>query len=81
VRDLVDMVLLIKSGALNASVVVEAVRHTFDRRGTHPLPATLQPPPPDWEKPFESLAEECQLDPSLNTAFDELSQFFASVFG
>ncbi len=79
VRDLVDMVLLIRSGALNTSVVVEAVRRTFDRRGTHPLPTTLEPPPPDWNKPFQSLAEECQLDLSVNMAFKELSEFVATV--
>ena len=80
VRDLVDMILLIKSAALEASVVVEAVRRTFDGRGTHPLPAALEPPPPDWDKPFQSLAEECQLDPSVNMAFKELSEFVALVF-
>ncbi|HWR34947.1 MAG TPA: hypothetical protein VN622_03630 [Clostridia bacterium] len=73
--------LLIRSGDLDSSVVVEAVRRTFDRRGTHPLPSTLQPPPPEWDKPFQALAEECQLDVSVNTAFEKLSQFVAMVFG
>lgn len=79
VRDLVDMVLLIRSGALNPSITAEAVRLTFDRRGTHPPPSTLQPPPPDWDKPFQTLAEECQLDLSVNMAFKELSEFAATV--
>lgn len=79
VRDLVDMVLLIRSGALNKSVVVEALRRTFDRRGTHPLPTTLQPPPADWDKPFQALAEECQLGLSVDMAFAELTQFTTMV--
>jgi hypothetical protein len=79
VRDLVDMVLLIRSGALNTAVIVEAVRRTFDRRGTHPVPTKLQPPPPDWDKPFQALAEECQLDLSVGMAFAELSQFMTMV--
>src|SRR6202790_325627 len=35
VRDLVDMVLLIKSATLDRNKVTEAIRITFDRRGTH----------------------------------------------
>lgn len=81
VRDLVDMVLLIRSGALNTPLVVEAVRRTFDRRGTHSIPTTLQSPPPDWDKPFHTLAEECELDLSVSMAFRELSQFVKKVFG
>jgi len=79
VRDLVDMVLLIQSGTLDVSLVAEALRRTFDRRRTHPIPAVLEPPPLDWNTPFERLAEECQLDQSVPQAFVELSRFYATV--
>jgi hypothetical protein len=79
VRDLVDMVLLIQSETLNASVCLEALRRTFERRGTHDLHALLEPPPATWEKPFQRLAEECQLDPSVSKAFAELSGFYAKL--
>lgn len=80
VRDLVDMVLLIRSKTLDTSVCSEALRRTFERRGTHDLPATLEPPPAAaWEKPFQRLAEECRLDPSVSTAFDELSGYYTSL--
>ncbi len=79
VRDLVDMVLLIQSGTLDKSVCVEALRHTFERRGTHDRPATLEPPPAGWEKPFQRLAEECRLDPSVTTAFAELFGFYRTL--
>jgi hypothetical protein len=62
VRDLIDMVLLIQSGTLDVSVAAEALSRTFDRRGTHLIPATLEPPPPDWNTPFERFADECHLD-------------------
>jgi len=38
VRDLVDMVLLIHSATLDRDRVTEAIRVTFERRKTHPLP-------------------------------------------
>lgn len=79
VRDLVDMVLLIQSGTLDASVCVEALRRTFERRGTHDRPATLESPPAGWEKPFQRLAEECRLDPSVSTAFAALSVFYTTL--
>lgn len=75
VRDLIDMILLIQSGTLDASVTTEALRRTFDRRGTHPIPAALEPPPPDWSAPFERLADECRLNHSVAEAFAELSEF------
>jgi hypothetical protein len=71
VRDLVDMVLLIHSATLHTPTVVEALQCTFDRRATHPVPATLAPPPSDWSGPFRVLADECQLDLSASEAFTE----------
>ncbi len=79
VRDLVDMVLLIQSGTLDPTVTTEALRNTFGRRRTHPIPAMLEPPPLDWRAPFERLADECRLDHSVTKAFAELSQFYTTL--
>lgn len=79
VRDLIDMILLIQSGTLDATVTTEALRSTFDRRGTHPVPTTLDPPPSDWHAPFERLADECRLDHSVTKAFAELLQFYTTL--
>ncbi len=79
VRDLVDMVLLIRSGTLNPPACLEALRRTFERRGTHDLPTLLEPPPAAWENPFQRLAEECRLDHSVSKAFAELSDFFTTL--
>ena len=79
VRDLVDMILLIQSGTLDASVATRAIRRTFDRRGTHAIPLELASPPPDWGTPFETLANECQLDHSIAKAFVELKRFYATL--
>ncbi len=76
VRDLVDMVLLIRSGTLEPKRVVESVRRTFARRGTHPIPRTLKAPPESWTDPFAALAEECSLAISADEAFSDLARYF-----
>jgi hypothetical protein len=73
------MVLLIQSGTLDASAVAEALLRTFNRRGTHLVPVTLGMPPPDWDMPFQRLADECQLDRSVSNAFAELSRFYETL--
>ncbi|WP_373283900.1 nucleotidyl transferase AbiEii/AbiGii toxin family protein [Silvibacterium dinghuense] len=52
-RDLVDMVLLIQSRTLDVFLAAKALQRTFDCRGTHPIPAALEPPPPNWNTPFD----------------------------
>ena len=68
VRDLVDMVLLIHSGTLAKAKVAEAIRVTFDRRGTHAVPNILPHPPTDWQKPYDALAKECGLSGAIDGA-------------
>ena len=45
VRDLVDMVLLVRSGNLSRPKVLDALRQTFERRETHPMPSEISEPP------------------------------------
>ena len=75
VRDLVDMVLLIQSGTLESSRIVEALNATFARRATHPVPKVLNPPPETWGAPFARLATECTLELSAADAFRILQEF------
>jgi hypothetical protein len=76
VRDLVDMVLLIRSRTLDATRVVECIRRTFARRDTHTVPRTLEAPPESWNAPFAALAEECALEISASDAFADLAGYF-----
>lgn len=78
-RDLVDMLLLIESGKLERERMIEAVKITFERRRTHPLPAKLAPPPIAWEKPFATLAEGCGLSPDMAAAFAALERHFEAL--
>jgi hypothetical protein len=76
VRDLVDLVLLIRSDTLDATRVVECLRRTFARRDTHIIPRTLEAPPESWTAPFAALAEECSLRVSVSEAFSDLARYF-----
>ena len=77
VRDLVDMVLLIHSGTLAKAKVAEAIRVTFDRRGTHAVPNVLPQPPTDWQKPYDALAKECGLSGAIDSAFAILDTYLS----
>ena len=77
--DLVDLALLIGSGGLDKQRIMEALRLTFDRRGTHNLPASLAPPPADWQMPFHALAEECGLPTDVAAVFAGVQEFVEEV--
>ncbi|MEN6601460.1 MAG: nucleotidyl transferase AbiEii/AbiGii toxin family protein, partial [Bryobacteraceae bacterium] len=79
VRDLVDLVLLIRSGTLDATRVVECLRQTFARRDTHRVPRTLEAPPENWTTPSPALAEECALEISVFEAFVDLAGYFGGL--
>ena len=65
IKDLIDMVLLIQEGNMKAAKALEALRMTFNKRNTHPLPSELPVPPQEWLEKFDGLASECQLALSL----------------
>jgi hypothetical protein len=79
VKDLVDMALLIGSGGMDRQRVLDALRLTFERRGTHDLPANLVPPPADWQVTFRVLAEECRLPGDLAAVFADVQEFLDEV--
>jgi hypothetical protein len=79
VRDLVDMVLLVRSNQLIPEKTREAILGTFNRRSTHPIPPFLQAPPAGWEKPFVVLAAECGLEIGIDEAFRTVGIFFRSL--
>jgi hypothetical protein len=63
-KDLVDLVLLIERGALVPDDLRAALAATFAKRKTHPLPATLAPPPDAWKVDFPGMATEAGLTTS-----------------
>jgi hypothetical protein len=57
VKDLVDMVLLINAAPIEQHAQAEVLRAVFESRGTHPVPESLNPPPPSWKRPYAKLAQ------------------------
>jgi len=81
VKDLVDLALLIGSGGLEKRRILDALRLTFERRGTHDLPVGLVPPPADWQTPFQALAEERGLPTDVAAVFARVQEFLEEVVG
>jgi len=75
VKDLVDLALLIRSGGLDKQRILDALRLTFERRGTHDLPGDLVPPPADWQIPFQALVEECGLPTDIAAVFAGVQEY------
>ena len=73
------MALLVRSGMMDRRRVAEALRRTFERRGTHEIPRVLHPPPADWAVPFATMAEECDLNLDAVAAFSEVARSFEQL--
>ena len=75
VKDLVDMVLLVTSGALDRDRLIQAIDATFKWRGTHSFDANLIAQGSDWNGPFARLASECGLSPDIAAGFKLVQEF------
>ena len=76
VKDLVDMLLLIREGFVSEAVVRDNLTKVFHRRNTHSLPTTLPLPPQDWDVKFDLLAKECGMNESLDQAIEIVDHFY-----
>jgi predicted nucleotidyltransferase component of viral defense system len=75
VKDLVDMLILIRSGNMDPEKIRVAVSTTFQKRNTHPLPSELPPPPDFWKGPFKKLAGLSEIDAGLQDGFELVREF------
>ncbi len=76
VRDWVDILLMARWEGLRAGALRQALQATFEKRGTHPLPQRMPPPPASWSLPFRRLCEQTGLEyPSLAAAAQALQCF------
>jgi predicted nucleotidyltransferase component of viral defense system len=62
-KDLVDMVLISELASFEATRLKDVISRLFETRDTHALPDSLAPPPPDWTRPYATLAREVDIDP------------------
>lgn len=79
VKDLVDLVLLIKAGGLDEERLRRDIADTFRHRGTHEVPEALEEPPDFWEAVFEKLAEECGVEGGIRQQFPMVRDFYAGL--
>ncbi len=75
VKDLVDLLLLVRMRAMVPEKLRTTAEKTFRRRGTHSFPAVFPLPPPLWHPPFRKLAEECGLAVEMAQAVEEIKEF------
>ncbi len=77
VRDLADLVILINEGPPDPEQAVRAIRATFDRRKTHPVPSAPSAPPEAWSQPYREIAAEISLTPNeAEDAFDLVQAYW-----
>ena len=76
VKDLVDMLLLIREGSISEAVVRDNLSKVFHRRNTHNLPAALPLPPDSWDVKFDLLVKECGMNESLDQAKEIVDRFY-----
>lgn len=77
VKDLVDMILLIRLETMDRSLLQKAIQATFKLRSTHLVPDAVPEPPESWDIPFSVLAKECRVDVPLNEAQNLVAAFLA----
>ncbi|NOS99458.1 MAG: nucleotidyl transferase AbiEii/AbiGii toxin family protein [Phycisphaerales bacterium] len=80
-KDLVDLILLMAREQLELAEVRDAVRRTFETRGTHAVPQEIPLPPDAWTKEFAAMAEETAIDErDLLVAHRRLVEFWTRVW-
>ncbi len=79
VKDLVDILLLMRMRVLETVKLIFALRQVFKIRDTHQLPLTLPHPPADWELPYAALAGECITEKNIDVAFAEISALYSEI--
>ena len=75
VKDLIDMILLIRTKRIKSKKLQQAIEKIFKHRNSHEFPGKLQAPPREWKTPFSILAKECSLSITLEEAFKEIVSF------
>lgn len=80
IRDLVDLVLLIEQGLPDKKLMMSAVKATFDRRNTHTIPMTLEPPPDILADSYAKMAQDCGVTKkSISEAFSYVQNYWEGL--
>ena len=79
VKDIVDLVLLIKQVTMSRNKLITLARETFTKRDTHSFPPVLKSPPESWQSRYPSIAESCGIEETLQQAFELVKSFCEST--
>lgn len=69
VKDLVDVVLIANTSAIDAAKLMEAVTVIFERRAAHAVPPSLPAPPAEWATAWRRLARDVPAASELPEGF------------
>jgi hypothetical protein len=78
-KDLVDILLIEKSTAIQADALRQALEHTFTERARQTLSTGLPPPPATWADPYKRLATTVEVESDLSAAFARAAAFLDPV--
>ena len=73
------MVLLIQNCIMDKAKLATALHLTFCNYRNRQLPRELPAPPSAWATKFSALATECQVEMSLEGAFNLVRDYYASL--
>ena len=79
VKDMVDLVLLIRAGGMKKDVLKISMQEIFAYRNTHSIPEELLAPPQNWGLKFNELCKECELELSLDMALTLVQNYFLEI--
>ena len=75
VKDLVDLLILVRTGAMDPEKVKKAAATTFNRREKQPFPPVFPGPPDNWTLPFRKLISECAITIEIGPAVSEIKKY------
>jgi hypothetical protein len=78
-KDLVDILLIARSERLDAASLRRALDVMFGQRELQTLPASLPPPPTNWEEPYHRMAAEVGVEQDLDKAFVSAGAFLDPI--
>lgn len=74
-KDLIDLVAMSSLFVFQAGRLRLALEATFAARDTHPLPASLPPPPSEWRIAYRRMATEAGLDATMEMGYEQAKAF------
>lgn len=78
-RDLVDLLLIHTHTTIDAEQLARAIRHTFERRATHPVPSALPAPPRELAVSYRRAASPVGVTTTLEEAHRQLADWIDPI--